>query len=54
MIRSLGRDETLMNLPLGLYPRALAKLDHGKWLSIVHHLVCEKHDELVGARKVGL
>jgi hypothetical protein len=50
MIRYLGRAETLMNFPLGLYPYAIAKLDRAQWVGIVHHLVCEKHDELIGSR----
>lgn len=56
MLRSLvGRHETLMNLPLGLYPCAIETLARRReWVSIVHHFVCEKHDELVGARQLGI
>eukprot|EP00545_Synedropsis_sp_CCMP1620_P002718 CAMPEP_0119007574 /NCGR_PEP_ID=MMETSP1176-20130426/3104_1 /TAXON_ID=265551 /ORGANISM="Synedropsis recta cf, Strain CCMP1620" /LENGTH=487 /DNA_ID=CAMNT_0006959753 /DNA_START=166 /DNA_END=1626 /DNA_ORIENTATION=- len=51
MLRSVGGDDTLLNFPLGLYPQVIVKLTQLRWINLVHHLVSEKHNELLGYRR---
>jgi hypothetical protein len=51
-LRQMQENNLLTDAPLSLWPLIIAKLGKGKWFNVVHHLLVEKPEVLLGASRL--